>query len=43
MVINACRPYAWKDHFPPVNRNSAELTQRIEKKWESLFRGLATL
>jgi 4-hydroxy-3-polyprenylbenzoate decarboxylase len=40
VVINACRPYAWKDEFPPVNRNSRELTARIEKKWESLFAGL---
>jgi 4-hydroxy-3-polyprenylbenzoate decarboxylase len=43
MVINACRPYAWKDEFPPVNRNSPELTAQIEKKWEHLFVGLPTL
>ena len=43
LVLNACRPYSWKDHFPPVNRNTPELTEQIERKWERLFEGLPTL
>lgn len=43
LVLNACRPYAWKDEFPPVNRNSKELSARMEQKWESLFKGLPAL
>jgi 4-hydroxy-3-polyprenylbenzoate decarboxylase len=43
MVINACRPWSWKDEFPPVNRNSPELTASIEEQWASLFQGLPKL
>jgi len=34
-VINACRPYAWIDRFPPVNVLSPELRDRIRKKWQA--------
>lgn len=37
LVINACRPYAWKDDFPRVNVNSRELRERIGQKWSHLF------
>lgn len=37
LIINACRPWAWKDEFPPVNVNSPELRERVERKWASLF------
>ncbi len=37
LVINACRPYEWKDKFPEVNMNSRELRRDIEKKWKTLF------
>ncbi len=32
-ILNACRPYAWRDRFPPVNALSAELKQKITEKW----------
>ncbi|HEX9880472.1 MAG TPA: UbiD family decarboxylase [Candidatus Binatia bacterium] len=33
-IINACRPYSWKDQFPPVNMLSRELRDRISEKWK---------
>lgn len=39
LVLNACRPYQWKDEFPVVNVNGAELRKRTEEKWGELFEG----
>jgi UbiD family decarboxylase len=39
LIINACRPYEWKDEFPKVNVNSPQLRQSVEKKWDHLFAG----
>jgi len=33
MIINACRPFYWKDRFPPVNRASEELRKKVIDKW----------
>jgi 4-hydroxy-3-polyprenylbenzoate decarboxylase len=38
-IINACRPYEWKDRFPPVNEMSAELRDRLTEKWGATIRG----
>ena len=32
-IIDATRPYEWKDTFPQVSRSSKELRQRILGKW----------
>ncbi|HEY3118157.1 MAG TPA: UbiD family decarboxylase [Chloroflexota bacterium] len=37
LIINACRPFEWKDQFPKVNVNSRELRERTEQKWHHLF------
>ncbi|MBI4495044.1 MAG: UbiD family decarboxylase [Chloroflexi bacterium] len=37
MILNACRPYYWKDKFPPVNRLSTELKAQIEEKWRDVL------
>ncbi len=42
LVINACRPYEWKDQFPPVSMNSEELRAQAEEKWKWLFEGVPT-
>lgn len=34
-IINACRPYAWKDRFPPVNVLSPELKKQVIEKWKA--------
>jgi 4-hydroxy-3-polyprenylbenzoate decarboxylase len=34
-VLNACRPYHWIADFPPTNRMSAALRERITGKWAS--------
>jgi UbiD family decarboxylase len=33
-ILNACRPYAWKDRFPPVNVLSPELKRKMTEKWK---------
>lgn len=33
-IINACRPYAWMDRFPPVNALSPELREKVTEKWK---------
>jgi 4-hydroxy-3-polyprenylbenzoate decarboxylase len=36
-IINACKPYAWIDRFPPVNIASPELIKKTLEKWGSLL------
>jgi UbiD family decarboxylase len=33
-VIDACRPYEWKNEFYPIARISPELREKILKKWK---------
>lgn len=33
VLINACRPYTWRDRFPPANGVNRELMKRILDKW----------
>ncbi len=39
-VINACRPYHWKDQFPPVNKVSDQVRSRMLDKWGDLLKEL---
>ena len=32
-IIDACRPYDWKDQFPPVVESSPELREKTLAKW----------
>ena len=32
-LIDACRPYDWKDEFPPVAESSPELKAKTKAKW----------
>jgi UbiD family decarboxylase len=36
-IIDACIPYHWKDEFPPVNKISQELREKMLGKWKDLF------
>ncbi|HZS01966.1 MAG TPA: UbiD family decarboxylase [Chloroflexota bacterium] len=36
-VVIACRPWQWKDQFPPVSRASDALRDETLAKWRSLF------
>jgi len=38
-IIDACRPYEWKDEFPKVVEPSTELKQRVMKKWGEIISG----
>ena len=37
MILNACRPFHWKEKFPPVNRISRELKAKMEEKWKEVL------
>jgi UbiD family decarboxylase len=37
MLINACRPFTWRDQFPKTNVFSAAERHRIELKWRDLL------
>jgi len=32
-IMNACRPYKWKDEFAPVVKSSDELRKKVIDKW----------
>ncbi len=38
-IIDACRPFHWKDSFPEVNTPDPELTARVRAKYGHLLRG----
>ena len=38
-VVDACRPWGWKDDFPKVAEASPELKADMRKKWAHLFEG----
>lgn len=38
LIINACRPYSWKEKFPRVNKASPELQTRLLEKYSWLFK-----
>lgn len=33
LIIDACRPFHWRDKFPPVNEISPELRKKTIEKW----------
>lgn len=33
MLIDACRPFTWRDQFPLPNRFSEKMRKKIEQKW----------
>jgi 4-hydroxy-3-polyprenylbenzoate decarboxylase len=37
-IIEACRPFAWIDKFPPASALTPDETRAIEEKWGSLIR-----
>lgn len=38
-VIDACRPFAWKDKYPPTSALSQDEAQEIETKWIAALKG----
>ncbi|MBI2954026.1 MAG: UbiD family decarboxylase [Chloroflexi bacterium] len=41
-IIDACRPYEWKDEFPIVNEPSPEMKKLAKERWGYLTANLAT-
>lgn len=37
VFINACRPYSWKDEFPPTNRASTEIRDKVMEKFKEVL------
>ncbi len=40
MIIEAVRPYEWRDRFPAISAISAETRAEISKKWEKQLAGV---
>jgi UbiD family decarboxylase len=38
-IIDACKPFGWRDKFPPTSALSAEEAREIEEKWGKQIRG----
>jgi 3-polyprenyl-4-hydroxybenzoate decarboxylase len=38
-VINACRPYHWRDKFPPANAPSAAVARKARERFDWLLDG----
>jgi 4-hydroxy-3-polyprenylbenzoate decarboxylase len=38
-IINACRPYEWKNEFPPTIMSTPEELEGVKKKWGKFFEG----
>ncbi len=36
-IIDACKPYEWKDKYPQEISTSPELTAIVKEKWKDLF------
>lgn len=39
MIINACKPFAWRKTFPPSSALSIEEALEIERKWGAILTG----
>ncbi len=39
-IVDACRPYGWKDKFPPVVQVSPEMKAKMHEKYPDLFKRL---
>jgi 3-polyprenyl-4-hydroxybenzoate decarboxylase len=37
-IIDACRPFAWKDKFPPASALTEDEARQIEAKWGSALK-----
>ena len=38
-LINACKPFHWKDEFPPSNTPSPEIARKAREKFGWLLNG----
>jgi len=36
-ILNACRPFHWKEHFPKVTTVSAALREQTRQKWKKVL------
>jgi 3-polyprenyl-4-hydroxybenzoate decarboxylase len=39
LIIDACRPFAWIDKFPPTSALSPADARAVEDKWGHILRG----
>ncbi len=38
MIIDACRPFAWRESFPPTSALSPEEAREVERKWAEVLK-----
>jgi UbiD family decarboxylase len=39
LIVEACRPFSWRDRFPPTSVLSLDDARAIEEKWGAVLRG----
>ncbi|HEX9879438.1 MAG TPA: hypothetical protein VGB25_04515, partial [Candidatus Binatia bacterium] len=40
-IVDATKPFAWKDRFPPSVEFDTDLRRRVTEKWGELIRSLS--
>jgi 4-hydroxy-3-polyprenylbenzoate decarboxylase len=40
-IVDACRPFGWKDHYPPTSALTRDEAREIEAKWGGKIKGAA--
>ncbi len=43
LLVNACKPYTWKDFFPKTNIFSTEERRRVAERWSNLLSEIESL
>ena len=38
LIIEACRPFTWRDKFPPTSASSLQELRAVEEKWGAMLR-----
>ena len=38
-IVDACRPFEWRDDFPTVAEANPELKESVRRKWPHLYEG----
>ena len=42
LILEACRPFAWIDKFPPASALTLDEARQIEEKWGGVLKGTAS-
>jgi 4-hydroxy-3-polyprenylbenzoate decarboxylase len=43
MLVDACKPFHWREQFPASNVASPELRRKVAAKWKDALKNLSEL